>query len=259
MTRPSAPARFIAHHTLCELALEHPDVSLAVLDPHDMHRLVMRAFRHWVEDGAPDARAQMRILHTYVTNLQSNTVTLIVQSRVPGDWSSLPRTARIRPPVTRAVDLTIKNGQTFQFRTVINPHRYAPRTTTAPGTRQRLDPRTPTVARTLEWFTARLQPHDTQSQGAFAPLGANTDPTTLTARILPTLASQSAHLGMRVHRAEIRGRLTVTHPESFAETLRRGMGRSRAYGCGLLLAQPVTAPTAPAPRQQTGQPELSTP
>ncbi|MEV6048789.1 type I-E CRISPR-associated protein Cas6/Cse3/CasE [Streptomyces xanthochromogenes] len=253
------PARFVAHHTLCELELNHPEIALAVLDPHEMHRLVMRAFLHWVEDGARDARAQMRVLHTYVTNLATDTVTLIVQSRVPGDWSRLPRAAWIRPPATRTVDLPVKTGQTFQFRTVINPNRYAPRTAATTGTRRRLDQRTPTVARTLQWFTGRLQPYDTESQGFFAPLGADTDPATLTARILPTLASHSAHIGMRVPRAEIQGQLTVTHPEAFAETLRCGMGRSRAYGCGLLLAQPIAAPITPAPRHQSAQPQLSTP
>lgn len=254
----SRPSRFIAHHALLELALDHPEVAQAALDPHDMHRLVMRAYRHWVEDGARDARAQMQILHTSITNLKSSTVTLIVQSRIPGDWSALPGAAQIQPPTIRTIDLSITAGQTYDFRTVINPNSHTPRPSATSRGRGRLDLRTPTVERALDWFTQRLQPYGTHSQGQFAPLGADADPATVTARVLPTLASQSAHIGMRVTRAEIRGQLTITHPEAFAEILRHGMGRSRAYGCGLLLAQPAANPLTPAPRQQSLQPQLAT-
>ncbi len=40
-------------------------------------------------------------------------------------------------------------------------------------------------------------------------------------------------------KATYEGILTVTHPELLRQTLERGLGRGRAYGCGLLTLAPV--------------------
>lgn len=229
-------ARVIAHHTACQLDINHPLIARALLDPHDMHRLVMRPFRHWVPDGTPNPRAQMGILHTEAINLATSTLTLVTQSRVPGDWNTLPASAHITPPHTLTLDLTIHTGQHYRFRTVINPARYTHRTTTPhKPTRSRPANASPTHA--LEWFTARLQPHGTPRFDRFPRIGADTTPTTLTARTLPTLTSTER--GFRLNRAEIHGQLTITDPHTFANTLTQGLGRSRPYGCGLMLAQPI--------------------
>lgn len=229
-------ARFIAHHTLCDLDLTHPEITHALLDPQEMHRMVMRAFRHWVPDGQPDARAHMGILHTYAANLATQTLTLIIQSRVPGDWHTLPSTALTAPPDTQTIDLTLREGDDYRFRTVVNPARYQPGKVER-STRDR--PADAAPPRALEWFTARLQPHGTPNYDRFRKIGADSDSTTLKASPLPSLTSKTAHIGMRINRAEIRGQLTITDPAAFAQTLAQGMGRSRAFGCGLLLTQPI--------------------
>lgn len=41
--------------------------------------------------------------------------------------------------------------------------------------------------------------------------------------------------GLAITRAEVKGRLTVTDPATLATALTDGIGRARAYGCGLLL------------------------
>ncbi|EPH41021.1 hypothetical protein STRAU_5899 [Streptomyces aurantiacus JA 4570] len=229
-------ARVIAHHTACQLDLNHPDIARAVLDPHDMHRLVMRPFRHWVPDGTPSSRAQMGILHTETVSLATNTLTLVIQSRVPGDWTALPASAHITPPHTMTLDLTIHTGQHYRFRTVINPARYTTRVT-GPRHRTRSGPADASPSQALMWFTSRLQPQGTPDYDRYPRIGADTTPNALTARTLPTLTSTTR--GFRLNRAEIQGHLTITDPTTFANTLIHGLGRSRPYGCGLLLAQPT--------------------
>ncbi|MBT2384512.1 type I-E CRISPR-associated protein Cas6/Cse3/CasE [Streptomyces sp. ISL-11] len=237
MTLDTAPitARLIAHHALCDLDLTHPLIARALLDCHDMHRLVMRAFRHWVPDGAPNARQQMGILHTYTADLATNTLTLLAQSRVPGDWTTLPATTFTNPPSTCTIDQKITHGQQYRFRTVITPSRYGPHPRTGAYTRERPTDASPTAA--LEWFTARLQPPDHALDNRFPHIGAHADPSILTARTLPQLTSHAPHRRLRVSRAEITGTLTVTEPSSFTHALNNGLGRARAYGCGLLLTQ----------------------
>lgn len=43
------------------------------------------------------------------------------------------------------------------------------------------------------------------------------------------------------------GRLEVTDPEALRRALTQGIGRARAYGCGLLTLAPITQPTRPTP------------
>jgi CRISPR system Cascade subunit CasE len=43
--------------------------------------------------------------------------------------------------------------------------------------------------------------------------------------------------GIRTNRADAQGQLTVTDPQAFATTLTQGLGRSRPYGCGLMLTK----------------------
>ncbi|RSO06918.1 hypothetical protein DMH18_26035 [Streptomyces sp. WAC 06783] len=51
---------------------------------------------------------------------------------------------------------------------------------------------------------------------------------------------------MKTNRAEITGHLTITNPHTYAKTLTHSIGRSRAYGCGLLLTQPLKNQQNPA-------------
>ena len=45
--------------------------------------------------------------------------------------------------------------------------------------------------------------------------------------------------------AVMRGVLTITDPDAFAQLLARGVGRHRAYGYGMLLLRPPAKPIGP--------------
>lgn len=236
---PAARARFVATQTLLTLDARHPYAAKSLIDAQDMHRTVMSGFQGWVDDGSRDARSQMGVLSTWTVSLREARLSLVVQSQVPGDWSRIPRAALAEPPATLTLDRTFGAGETVGFRTVVNPVRSVP-PPGEPGRRAR----GARVAHTRpdhvkSWFARRLQPagEPAVASDGVTRIGADAQPDGYAVRMLPRVSSHTAHKGMRLVCAEIRGTLTVTDPETFVGTLTRGIGHGRAYGCGLVLVR----------------------
>ncbi|MEV7004888.1 type I-E CRISPR-associated protein Cas6/Cse3/CasE [Streptosporangium sp. NPDC051022] len=239
-------AVFLACHSILELDARHPFTARALLDAQAMHRLVMSGFHGWVEDGADDARAQLQVLHTANADLKQGTLTVVVQSRVQPDWTRIPSAALKGAPGVILVEEKIETGRRYRFRAVVNPARMSDRhlrpSEIPPEGRshmKRLADTTPDHAR--RWFAERLQPPGEPPVGdrGVRRIGAFGDPATLVTRVLPKIAGASGKPKLRIGRAEIRGELTVTSPDVFADVLTTGLGHARAYGCGLILIKPV--------------------
>ncbi|MER5584790.1 type I-E CRISPR-associated protein Cas6/Cse3/CasE [Streptomyces asoensis] len=234
----STPTRFVATQSVLTLDTRHPDVIRSMNDVHDMHRLVMSGHRGWVPEGEGDARSQMGLLSAWTVNLRTQTLTLITQARVTPDWTPVPRTALLQAPHLIKVDQTIKAGDTYTFRAIINPIR-AIMPTTGPKKGQRGRRTASTSPRhAAEWFTQRLQPEGEPPTGpsGIKRIGADADPTRITTTMLPPLVSTEKN-GLKVVRAEVRGQLTVTDPATFVHTLTEGLGKARSYGVGLILVR----------------------
>lgn len=235
----SATARFVATHSVLTLDARHPFAVKSLIDAQDMHRTVMSGFRGWVQGGSPDARAQMGILSTWSVDLKAAALVLVVQSRVPGDWSAIPAAAFTGDPRILTVDRTFRTGERLSFRTVVNPTHSIP-VTASDGTpvRGRRSAHS-TPHHVTRWFERRLQRAD---EPRLAPdgvvrIGVTADPETLGVRMLPKVSSPAPHRGLCISRAEIRGPLTVTDPGALVQAMTEGVGRGRAYGCGLLLVR----------------------
>ncbi|MER5769110.1 type I-E CRISPR-associated protein Cas6/Cse3/CasE [Streptomyces sp. NPDC001985] len=239
MTRTAAAARFVATHSVLTLDARHPYAAKSLIDAQDMHRTVMNGFRGWVDNGSRDARAQMGVLSTWSVDLRAAVLVLVVQSRVPGDWSAVPRAALTGRPRVITVDRTFRAGDSLTFRTVVNPTHSRP-VSGANGARargKRVAHTRPDHVR--NWFARRLQA-DGEPRSApdgLVRIGATADPEDLGVRMLPTVTSPAPHQGLLIARAEIRGTLTVTDPAALVEALTHGIGHARAYGCGLLLTR----------------------
>ncbi|AWZ05805.1 MULTISPECIES: type I-E CRISPR-associated protein Cas6/Cse3/CasE [unclassified Streptomyces] len=237
-TRVTA-ARFVATHSVLTLDATHPYVAKSLVDAQEMHRTVMSGFRGWVEDGDPDARSQMGVLSTWSVDLKAAALVLVVQSRVPGDWSRVPRAALTSAPHTLTVDRTVRAGEVLGFRTVINPTRSKP--SGRPVSEKARGARVPhsNPEHVKNWFLRRLQAEGepATAEGGLVRIGATADPAALGVRMLPTVSSPAPHKGLRIARAEIRGSLTVTDPKALVETLSQGLGHARAYSCGLILTR----------------------
>ncbi|MFJ6620789.1 type I-E CRISPR-associated protein Cas6/Cse3/CasE [Kitasatospora sp. NPDC091335] len=239
-TASTATARFVACHSILHLDATHALAQKAILDPHIMHRLVMSGFYGWTEPGEADPRAQMGILNTWTLDLRTNSLVVIVQSRVQPDWSAIPRAALADRIALLQVDTTVRTGAAFGFRIVVNPTRDR-QTRAGDGTlaRKRLSDTTPRHVK--DWFAARLQPAgaDRVGPGGVRRIGADSDPDTLAIRMLPKLGLSAKHQGAKIGRAEIKGALTVTDPAAFTDALTTGVGRARSYSAGLLLIRPT--------------------
>ncbi|MFJ8134164.1 type I-E CRISPR-associated protein Cas6/Cse3/CasE [Streptomyces hydrogenans] len=238
--------RLITCHSILQLDLHHPYAAPALTDAHQMHRIVMSGFKGWVPDGQRDARAQLGVLSTWSADLKTNTLLIVVQSRVRPDWTTIPRTALRQAVDVRNIDHPIITGDPYTFRTVVNAV-HTVRTPSTPGT-----PHEKTTSKRLphvhpehvrRWLEARLHPTNnptpTPPTNGIEHIGADADRTTLAIRMLPPVQSDH-HKGLKINRAEIRGTLTVTHPTRFTTTLTNGLGKARAYSCGLILTKPTT-------------------
>ncbi|MFJ7278959.1 type I-E CRISPR-associated protein Cas6/Cse3/CasE [Kitasatospora sp. NPDC098663] len=232
-------ARFVAAQTLLTLDSRHPFISKMLIDAQDMHRTVMSGFLGWLDDGSPDPRAQMGVLSTWTVDLRQARLNLVVQSSLPADWSSIPRTALAEKPEPLTVDRTFRVGDQVAFRTVINPVRSIPAPPgSSPKARGTRVPHTH-PEHVKNWFASRLQ---ALGEPAVAPngvtrIGAETDTDRIAVRMLPTVSSPAPHKGLRINRAEIKGTLTVTDPRTFVTALTQGIGHARAYSCGLILVR----------------------
>lgn len=232
-------ARFVAAQTLLTLDARHPFVGKSLIDAQDMHRTVMSGFPGWVDNGSPDARAQMGILSTWTVDLPQARLNLVVQSSLPADWSGIPRAALAERPEPLTVDRTFRLGDRVTFRTVVNPvHSVPPPPGSPPKTRGTRVPHT-RPEHVKGWFVRRLQP---PGEPAMAPdgvtrIGADADTDRIAIRMLPTVSSPAPHKGLRIARAEIKGALTVTDPKTFVAALAQGIGHARAYSCGLILVR----------------------
>ncbi|MEU9417473.1 type I-E CRISPR-associated protein Cas6/Cse3/CasE [Streptomyces sp. NPDC048272] len=238
-TTRATTARFVATHSILTFDARHPYAAKSLVDAQEMHRTVMSGFRGWVEDGDSAARSQMGILSTWSVDLKNAALVLVVQSRVPGDWSRVPRGALTDKPHTITVDRTIKAGETLGFRTVVNPTRSKP--SGKPVSEKVRGARVPhsNPDHVKNWFLRRLQAEGepATAEGGVVRIGATAEPADLGVRMLPTVSSSAQHKGLRIARAEIRGSLTVTDPETLVETLSSGLGHARAYSCGLVLTR----------------------
>ncbi|WP_222932741.1 type I-E CRISPR-associated protein Cas6/Cse3/CasE [Nocardia yunnanensis] len=238
-------ATLITCHSILELNARHPEAQRALLDAQVMHRLVMKGFPGWVEDGARDARAQMGVLHTSNVDLKNQRLTVVVQSSVPPDWSHLGKNQLAAEPQIMKVDQSVAIGQRFRFHTVVNParmsSRHLPRSEREKPQPERKRLSDTTAEHARQWFAERLQPlgEAAISERGVRRIGADADPTRLVVRILPKLSNLDKKPGMRVGRAQVRGELTITDPHVFVNTIVGGLGHAKAYGCGLILVKRI--------------------
>ncbi|MEU5403412.1 type I-E CRISPR-associated protein Cas6/Cse3/CasE [Streptomyces sp. NPDC005963] len=231
-TTSTAPARFVATHSVLTLDARHPYVAKSLIDAQEMHRTVMSGFKGWVDNGSPDARAQMGVLSTWTVDLKAAALVLVVQSRVTADWAHVPKGALRDTPQLITVDRTFRTGDTVGFRAVVNPTYSRPRTGPdgEPVRGKRVAHTTQAGIR--KWCTHHFGHGETPGR-----VGAITDPDALSVRSLPLASSADPDRAVRIARAEVRGTLTVADPGVFVTALSDGVGRGRAYGCGLVLTR----------------------
>lgn len=210
-------------------------------DVHDMHRTLMARFPEAPQDVP--AREHQRLL--WRLEGQGRELVMYVQSREHPNWGSLPEgylggraLVRSLQPVLSAVT----DKAEFSFRLTANPTRSVlppPNGQKRPrGTRRPIhDPELQ-----VQWLIRQGERH------GFALLESSTgDPDVVALprhplvgyKEAPPNGSGRSRLKITVSSVTFDGRLRVTDPEAFRAALQSGIGRAKAYGCGLLSLAPA--------------------
>lgn len=230
---PSTLPTGAVHRSRLVLDGHHQGVRRALVDAQAMHRLVLGGFTDAMTPDMTSPREHLGVLHA-IDPRTDGTVIAIVQSQARPDWSSTPGVLRVDIHVD---PLTYQAGQQVAFQVRVNPttsHKSGPAGYTQRGRRKPLGRPEEQQA----WVIDRLTRHGARVD--HVDLGNPVDLTSAAKNLPPERRPRpDAVFALTTIRAQ--GALTVTDPAAFAQLVRDGLGRGKAYGCGLILTLPLPA------------------
>jgi CRISPR system Cascade subunit CasE len=197
--------------------------------PQRIHAAVLSGFPPGKEK-AEDGRVLWRLdqnqhqVTLYIVSPHKPDLTHLVES--VGWPSSQGWETRAYTPLLAA----LKEGDQWAFRLTANPTIY--KRVNADSTKtQRLGH--VTVSQQTNWLLSR-----TERYGFTVPLGVGDEPdVAIRRRGTTSFVRQGGTVTLRT--AVFEGRLRVSDPETLRETLVRGIGPAKGYGCGLLTLAPM--------------------
>jgi CRISPR system Cascade subunit CasE len=163
---------------------------------------------------------------------------VLVQSATAPDWQQLPEDYLCPPVQSKALTLTLTQGQVLGFRLVANPTKKARRDGQRQGRRLSLSDTATADGLTpaQQWLVRKgeqcgFELLQVRSEGFHLPStrSASSRPSHFTKQQLP------------LYGVCFDGLLRVTDPDCLLETLRQGIGSAKAFGFGML----SLAPSAP--------------
>ncbi|MFI7696739.1 type I-E CRISPR-associated protein Cas6/Cse3/CasE [Nonomuraea sp. NPDC049655] len=204
-----------------------------VADVHDMHRTIMSAY----PELPPTAtfRSQHGVLWRLDT-VAGGGLVQYVQSQTAPDWERLPAGLLLRPAEVRSLQPVlnaIAPGRKFTFRLMANPTRDV-RVENGKQQRKRVPLQQP--AQQIEWLISKGEQH-----GFVIPSSRQGAPD-VAANPAPRLVGKKREVRrVTVDPVRFDGHLMVTDSSAFTAALINGIGRAKAYGCGLLSLAPARA------------------
>ncbi|GAA2635403.1 type I-E CRISPR-associated protein Cas6/Cse3/CasE [Dactylosporangium fulvum] len=212
-------------------------------DVREMHRTVMSAFGEVAND---EPARQAHAVLWRLDNAQRG-FTQYVQSGSEPDWSRLPSGYVSGAPEVRSMQPVldaIAPGRRFAFRLVANPTRTIARVDAPP----RLDGKRPQGRKVplrkpddqVCWLVRQAE-----RCGFIIPTGANGQPD-LAPSPCPTSTGRrrAGDAGsITVEPVRFEGHLVVIDTALFTTAIRDGIGRAKAYGCGMISLAPARTPT----------------
>jgi CRISPR system Cascade subunit CasE len=196
---------------------------------HDMHRTVMSAYPN-PHDNTPARQA-----HAVLWRLEPTQTgyTQLIQSRTKPDWTRLPPTNLTQPAEIQSLQPVlnaIRAGRKLAFRLLANatqdtrPHRTR-------GATVRVAHHTPEDQ--ISWLIRKGEHH-----GFVIPTAHNGTPDVAPSP-LPRMTGKKQTTGtITIDAVRFDGHLIITDSATFTEALTNGIGRAKAYGCGLLTLAP---------------------
>ncbi len=222
--------------TILSLLIANPEsraVRRDLADAEQLHRTVMSAFPAL---GRNDARRALGVLHR-VDASRDGDLALLVQSEAIPNWSHLPSDYLRAPAQNKRIDSALERmaeGQRLGYRLRANPTRSlpaAPRGENGKRARGRRIPIT-TEAEQIQWLA-----RNGLRYGFELPAAADGGPLVASVRE-PKITGRRAGSVVELTCCTFDGVLRVTDPVKLRVAIREGVGRGRAYGCGLLSVRP---------------------
>ena len=216
-------------------------------DAHQMHRTVMSAFPD--SEGTDSARAAFGVLYRVEIGPPNNQVAVLIQSRIEPDWTRLTAGylnltgASVSNPHHKSVVEAyskLLDGQILRFRLFASPTkkvRVKPREKgEQAGNSKRVE------LRDQNDQTAWLERRAEQSGFQLVPDASGRSVYDL--RVVPRgklFGRRNGQSGPRVTVSTVlyEGLLQIVDDERFRQSVKEGIGPSKAYGCGLLSIAPA--------------------
>ena len=206
--------------TQLQLNLRNPQARKDAGNAYEMHRTLTKAFQQDDKNMDP---------HPFLWRVElgdnSAPPVVLVSSCHQGDFDALTRTNGeylVRPSQSIAVDLSkYTAGTNLRFRLVANPTKC---TSTALGDGKR-GKRYAIVGEKaqLEWLNKRAQQNGFEVQMAMV----------INIAQMHDIKEKSSSI-IQLTRITFEGYLVVKDPELFGKALKKGIGRGKAFGCGML-------------------------
>jgi len=204
-----------------------PEFRRDMANVHDMHRTVMSAYPE--EPATANYRQHHGVL--WRVDRVNRGYVQYVQSRSKPDWSRLPPAHLLRPAEVRSLQPLLDGitaGRRYAFRLVGNPTRCVhPKH----GSPKRVPHRLP--EKQIGWLVEKGRRH-----GFIVPTTDRAIPDVIVTPMPDLIGRRQRHI-ITIAPVRFDGHLIVTDPEAFARAVVDGIGRAKAYGCGLLSLAPA--------------------
>ena len=200
------------------LHLSRADIkALKMTDPYSLHRVVYSLFADQRSDTEKQGHTPSGIVYADQGGNFHGRKVLMLSDREPAPFVDEQFGQVVCKPIGREF---LMHPQ-YRFKVQINPVR----------TDKRSGKRVPVKGRAdiAAWFIAR----------ADRSWGFNVDPRTLQVDAVEVLQFKAKNeRQITLAKAHIQGLLTVTDSEQFQQSFQQGIGKGRAFGCGLLQVVP---------------------
>lgn len=193
--------------------------ALRLTDPYSLHRVVYSLFPDQRSDADKQASETSGIQFADLGGDARGRKVLLLSDRAPAANVD----GRYGEVSSRPLPAGFLDHRLYRFRIVINPTR-------RDNASKKLLPVKGHEA-IADWFMARAE----------ASWGFIADPTALQVERVEVLRFQEKNQrDVTLAQAHVTGVLRVADPDTFRQGVARGIGRGRAFGCGLLQIVPIT-------------------
>lgn len=191
--------------------------ALKITDPYSLHRVVYSLFQDVRSETEKQSHIQSGIVYADQGGDFHSRKVLIVSDRKP----MLQVEGQYGEVISKPIAETFLSYPNYRFKVQVNPVRTDKKSGKRVAVKGRID--------IANWFIQRAK-----------SWGFEVDPATLQVDTIDVLQfNDKKGRKITIGKAHIQGQLSVTDPLQFHNSFKNGIGKGRAFGCGLLQVVPI--------------------